>query len=146
VSDVGVDELSPHRQVQRRPHDDVHLVHGLWGEAGAVPSAGRGELVVQPVEVIGPEPTERDATDRRVDVVVDHPRVAVRGGGSDVAALGRQPRVGEELTEVHRPASQWSGAGGVGLEAGGHLFGLVAVVAGGRLRATFTTSSRNSCG
>jgi hypothetical protein len=50
---LRVDELSAHGQVEAGPHDHVDLVHGLGGEAGAVPAAGRGELVVQAVEVVG---------------------------------------------------------------------------------------------
>lgn len=74
--DVGIDEMAAHGQVERGSDDHVDLVHGLGSEAGSVASAGGGELVVEPVEVVGPEAAERNVTDRRVYVVVDHPRVA----------------------------------------------------------------------
>ena len=78
LGDVGVDELAAQGEVERGADDHVDLVHGLGGETGAVTAAGGGELVVEVVEVVGPESTERDVADRRVDVVVDDPRVAVR--------------------------------------------------------------------
>lgn len=86
--DVGIDEMAAHGQVERGSDDHVDLVHGLGSEAGSVTAAGGGELVVEAVEVVGAEATERDVPDRRVDVVVDHPAVAVGGGRSDVASLG----------------------------------------------------------
>ena len=63
VGDVAVDELAAHGEVEGGPHDHVDLVHGLGGEPGAVTAGGRGELVVEPVEVIGPQPAERDVAD-----------------------------------------------------------------------------------
>jgi hypothetical protein len=102
MGDVAVDELAADGQIEAGPHDHVDLVDGLGGEAGAVSAAGRGELVVEAVEVVGAKPPERHVADGGVDVVVDHPRVAVRGGRSNVASLGGQPGVGEELAEMDR--------------------------------------------
>ena len=89
MGDVAVDELAAPGEVEAGPDDHVDFVHGLGSEAGAVTSAGGGQLVVEAVEVVGAQAPERDVPDGRVDVVVHHPRVAVRGGCPDVATLGR---------------------------------------------------------
>lgn len=104
VGDVGVEELTPHREVERRSGDHVHFEHGLGSEAGAVASGGRGELVADAVEVLGAQSAEGHVADGWIDVAVDEPRLPVRGRGSEVAALEWQPGVGEELTEVDRTA------------------------------------------
>jgi hypothetical protein len=89
LGDVAADELTSHRQVERRAEHDVDLVHGLGGEAGAVPPSGLGERVVEAVEVVGSQAPKRNVTEGRVDVVVDEPGVAVGGRSADVTALDR---------------------------------------------------------
>lgn len=87
--------------------------------------------------MIGSEPAKWNIADRRDDVVVDDPRVAVQDRRSHVATLDRQPRVGEELAEVNRSAPHGRSTGSVAFDAGRHLFGFVAVVAGGMPSASF---------
>ncbi len=62
-----------HGEVKRGPDDHVDLVDRLGSEAAPVVPAGGGELLVEPVEVIGAEAAERHVTDGGVDVVGDEP-------------------------------------------------------------------------
>jgi hypothetical protein len=81
--------------------------------------------------VIGAQAAERDVTDRGLDVAVDEPGVPVRGGGTDLATLVRDPGVGEELAERDRPGRcRWGGVT-FAVESGGQLFGFDSVVADG---------------
>lgn len=126
VGDVAVEELSAHGEVEGGPHDHVDLVHCLGCEPGPVAARGGGELLVARIEVIGPESSQWHVADGRVDVAVDEPRVAVGGRRPDVAALERQPGIGQELAEMRRPASGRCGAGPVAVDASGYRLGLVA--------------------
>jgi hypothetical protein len=71
-----------------RSIEDRTMTWTSWMVLGARPvlTAGGGEVVVEPVEVIGAKAAERDVTDRRVDVVVDEPRVPVGGRRGCVGA------------------------------------------------------------
>ena len=77
-----------------------------------------------------------------MDVAVDEPGVPVGGGGADLAALVRDPGVGEELSERGRTGRR-SGCGvAVVVEAGGELFGFGAVVADGVPSPAFSAGER----
>lgn len=56
MGDVGVEEFTLDGQVESGANNRVDVAHGLGGEAGAVPPARRGEVLVEAIEVIGPEP------------------------------------------------------------------------------------------
>lgn len=129
VGDVAVDETPGDGVVERGADDGVDLEDRLGCEPVPVPAAAVGERVVESVEVIGAQAAERDVPDRRSDVAVDEPCVPVGGGGAHLATFVRDPRVGEELAERHRP-SRHAGCGvALTVESGGELFGFVAVVA-----------------
>jgi hypothetical protein len=123
--------------VERGADDGVNLDDRLGCAAGAVSTAGGGEGVVQVVEVIGAQPTQRDVTDGRVDVAVDEPGVPVRSGGADLATLVRDPRVGEELAKRHRTGRCRRFGVAFAVEPGGELFGFVTVVADGMPSSAF---------
>ena len=106
VGDVAADEFASDGIVERGPHDHVHLGDRLGREPGSLPAAGRGELFVEVVEVIGAESTQRDVADRWVDVAIDEPRVPVGGCRSDVSSLVRHPRAGQELANGDGPAAR----------------------------------------
>lgn len=55
----------------------------------AVAPAGDGEVLVEVFEMIDPQATQRHITDGRQEISVDHPGVAVGGGGADLAAFAR---------------------------------------------------------
>ena len=131
TGDVAVDEPPGDGVIERSADDGVDLEDGLGRAAGAASAAGGGERVVKGVEVIGAQATERDATDGGLDVTVDEPRVPVRGGGTDLAALVRDPGVGQELTERDRAGRRCRCGVAFTVEASGELFGFVAVVADG---------------
>ena len=117
--------------IERGADDGVDLEDRLGGAAGAVAAAGGGEGVVEGVEVVGAQTTERDVTDGRVDVAVDEPRVPVGGRGTDLATLVRDPGVGEELAERDQPGRwRWGGVA-FAVESGGELFCFPSVVTGG---------------
>ena len=110
VGDVAADEFASGGIVERGPHDHVHLGDRLGREPGSLPAAGRGELFVEVVEMIGAESTQRDVADRWVDVAVDEPRVPVGGRRSDVSSLVRHPCAGQELADGDGPAARcWPG-------------------------------------
>lgn len=92
-------------------------------------AAGRGELLVQRVEVVGSETAKRDVTDGRVHVAVDEPRVPVRGRGSHVSPLLRKPGAGHELAERDRAALRRRRPESVLGEPEGNGFRLGSVVA-----------------
>ena len=92
---VGIAKNHPESQLF------ILLVDERPEEVSEMEMIGVGEVVASSFD----HPPERHVADGGVDVVVDHPRVAVRGGRSDVASLGRQPGVGEELAEMDRSTS-----------------------------------------
>jgi len=98
--DVAIHEAASEREVQRVADDEVGFVDGLAGEGLAASAAGGEEVLVEIVEVLGPQAVERDVTEVGDQVVLDHPLVPVGGRGADVCALAGQPRVGEESTEA----------------------------------------------
>ena len=127
MGDVAVEQLAVHRKIEGGPHDYVDLVHGLGCEPGPVTAGGGREPLVEAVEMIGPEPSQRHVADRGVDVALHEPRVPVGGRRSHVAALERQPRVGEELAERDRATPGWGGANTVAGDASGDRLGLLAM-------------------
>ncbi len=101
-SDVAGDETSPGGVGERASDHEVDLVHGLGGERGRS-VGGMEEPVVERLEVMGAEPPESDAAERRHDVVLDLAPVAVVGGGGEHEPLARQPASGEEGAEGQCP-------------------------------------------
>jgi hypothetical protein len=122
--------------------DGVDLEDGLGSAAGAVSAAGGGEAVVEGVEVIGAQAAERDVTDGRVDTAVDEPCVPVRGGGTDLPSLVRNPGVGEVFAERDRTRRCCRRGVAFVVESGGELFGFVAVVADGVPASAFSAGER----
>jgi hypothetical protein len=115
--------------VERSPDDHVDLEDRLGCQSGAVSSAGYGQALVQPVEVVRPQPSERDVTDSWVDVVLYEPGIAVSGGGPHRPSLLRQPRRRQELTESGRTAHRRRRPDAVGSHTDGDLLGLITVTA-----------------
>ena len=116
VGDVVVEQSSLHRQIERGADDHVNLEHGLGRQPITVAAAGRGQLLVQVVEVVGAKPSQRNVPNGRCDVVLDEPGVAVGRGRSNLASLVRQPRRAQEVIEPDRSASCRRGAGTIEVE------------------------------
>ena len=55
VGRVRHDQVGVDRVVESGAADDVHVVHGLGGEALSACAAGGEEVGVEPVEVLGPQ-------------------------------------------------------------------------------------------
>ncbi len=86
--------------------DDVNLEHGLSVEATLAVDAPIGqEFGIELVDVLDPEPTERDAPDARHDVTLDVPSVAVLAAGPKADLLSRQPSL-QEVPGHRKP--QWT--------------------------------------
>ena len=96
---VGVGESDAGGFGECGADDHVNLVDGLGCEAGVVAAAAVGEVVVEVVEVVGAEAAQWEMAEGGVDVVVDHPGVAVGGGWSCLLSASGEPGVGEVLGE-----------------------------------------------
>ena len=129
VGDVAVDEAPGDGVVERGADDGVDLEDRFRCEPVPITAAVGGEGVVEGVEVISTQAAQRDVTDGGSDVAVDEPRVPVGGGGADLAALVRDPRVGAELAQRHRPCRHAGCDVAFVVEARGELFGFFTVVA-----------------
>ena len=92
--------------------------------------------------MIRAEPTQRDVADRRVDVAIDEPRVAVGGCGADVSSLVRHPRAGQELANGDGAAARWWSGVVLAVESGDDGFGFAAVMADRDPPATLATGQR----
>lgn len=129
MSDVAVDKVPFDGMVERRADHGVDLVNGLGCEPVSATPASALEVVIQLVEVVGAQSPKGDLAERGSDVAVDEPGVAVGGGRSELAALVREPRIGEELAEGDRPSRQYGYGVVCMVEALGELLGLRTVVA-----------------
>ena len=87
-------------------------------------------LFVEVVEVVGAKPSKWDVPDGRCDVVLDEPGVSVGRGGSNLAALVRQPGRTQEVIEPERSTSGGRGAGSVDPEAGRESLGFLPIDTG----------------
>lgn len=123
--------------IERGADHGVDLEDGLGSAVDAVSTDAGGEGVVEGVEVIAAQTAQRDVTDSGVDVAVDEPGVPVRGRGTHLATLERDPRVGEELAERRRPGRRNGCGVAFAVESGGKLFGFVTVVADGMPASAF---------
>jgi len=102
-----------------------------------------GEVLVEAVEMVGAEPSQRDLADGGVDVAVDEPRVAVGRGYSDMPALVREPGAGEKLADVCRPAAGGRSPGVLAVDAGGDELSVVAVMADRVPASSFLAGERS---
>jgi hypothetical protein len=107
-----------------------------------VSPASSDQLVIEAVEMIGPQSAEWHVADGRVDVAVDEPRVPVRGRGADVAALDRRPGVGEEHAETDGSSPRRRATDLVPPDVCGDLRGFFTVVAGGMPAPPFSAGER----
>lgn len=128
--------------IERRSNDGVDLEDGLGGAAGAVSAAVGGGGVVEGVEVIGAQATQRDLTDGGLDVAVDEPCVPVGGGGANLPWLVWDPGVGEVLAERDRPGRCHRCGVAFAVEWGSQLFGFGSVVANGVPASAFPSGER----
>ena len=109
--------------------DDVHLEHRFRVEADAFHLAVDKEFGVEALEMLGPQPAQRNRSKSGKDVLDDSPSVGIPRAWPEADLLGRKP----PLQEVHSE-SQPGRFGGVVLLGGeglGHVLGSVAVGAGG---------------
>ena len=97
--DVAIDEIASYREIERVAHDEVRLMHRLRCEWSSVLAAAREQVVVEVVEVIGAEGTERDRTEAGEYVAVDDPRVSAGSRCPHLTAFAWEPHVGQEPAE-----------------------------------------------
>lgn len=114
-------------EVKGRPDDHVNLEDGLRGESGAVLPSGGAELLVEVVEVIGSELSERDVADSRIDVVTDEPGIPVGRRRPDLPTLLRQPGALQEVAELDRAAPGRWGACPLAVDGRSDRLGLLPV-------------------
>lgn len=101
--DVAVDESLCRGVGESASDDEVDLEHGLGSERFAT-VGGAQHGVVERLELLGAEPADRDAPERREDVAVDLAPVAVKGGRGEVHTLAGQPSAREIGAERERPS------------------------------------------
>jgi len=89
AGDVALDQFALAGGVEGSSDDHVDLEHGLGSQPGTVSPAAGSQLGVEGVEVVDSQPPQGDVSDRRDDVAVDEPGVAVGGGRSHLAPLLR---------------------------------------------------------
>lgn len=131
MRDVVLEQLAAHSEIQSSSDDHVDVVHRLRRETRPVAPATRREMLVEAVQVIGPQAPQRYVTDRRIDVAVDEPRVSVGGRRPERLALERQPCGGQEPAELDRSTPWGRNADLLAVEAVREVLGLPPVVAHG---------------
>lgn len=99
-----VDESALDCDLERGADDHVDLEDRLRRQPGAGATARDCERFVELIEMVGSKTPQRDLADGGVDVALHEPRIPIRGGGSDVPTLLRQPRLSEEGPESDRAA------------------------------------------
>ena len=109
--DVRRDEAAPCSVTKTGADDDVDVVDGLGREFATGTATGGKEVVIEAIDVFDAEPAQVNVADTRVDVVVDHPLIAVCGRGAQLRPSTWHPLLGEEPADRQRPCRRVSRRG-----------------------------------
>jgi hypothetical protein len=101
-SDVAGEQTATDGVGEATPDDEVDLIDGLGCQGGSL-DARREELVVERLDMVGSEPAQTDASERRQDVALRVTFVTPVGAGGELQLLGGQPLAGEVGADGQRP-------------------------------------------
>jgi len=127
---VGGDEVLAGCLGERGAGHDVDVVDGLRSQPRLLHPVGGEEVSVEVVEVLCPDRPQRHVAEDRVDVVLDHPFVAVGGGGLEPLSAHRYELLGQVPAERQLGGRDRFLCFGDRVEAGSDRFCVVSAVSG----------------
>ena len=120
----------------------MDVVDGLVRQRATPAAPVLEEFAIQVVDMFDAQRTFRDVADAWVDVVVDHPPVAMRGARTELRASTWHPLLGQELAECQRRRRHVGRRERLGRECGCDRFGVRSRPPGRMPAATLATAER----